>query len=88
MPSLTGGVIGLSIALMSNGVRKLPLMRQPWDHVLYFCVGLYAGDQYNSLRERTIKELAEAEADMEKRAAERAARFAKTPVAASAPIES
>ena len=32
--ALVGGILGLTLQLYSNGVRKLPLMRHPWEHVL------------------------------------------------------
>ena len=32
---LLGGVLGLTVQLYSNAVRKLPLMRHPWEHVLW-----------------------------------------------------
>ena len=30
-----GGLLGLTVQLYSNAVRKLPLMRHPWEHVLW-----------------------------------------------------
>ncbi len=33
--ALIGGILGLTVQLYSNAVRKLPLARHPWEHVLW-----------------------------------------------------
>lgn len=39
--TMVGALMGLSCQFYSNGVRKLPLMRHPWEHLL--AIGLGAG---------------------------------------------
>lgn len=41
-PTLMGIFAGLYVAVYSNAVRKLPIMRNPWEHFLYAGVGAYA----------------------------------------------
>ncbi|CBK24815.2 uncharacterized protein [Blastocystis hominis] len=36
---LTGCCIGLLTKLYSNSLRKLPYMREPWEHLIYMGVG-------------------------------------------------
>ena len=38
-----GATLGLALQFYSNGVRKLPLWRQPWLHVSFIIGGAYAG---------------------------------------------
>eukprot|EP00924_Labyrinthula_sp_SR-Ha-C_P014082 snap_masked-scaffold_56-processed-gene-1.49-mRNA-1 protein AED:0.43 eAED:0.43 QI:0/-1/0/1/-1/1/1/0/70 len=39
MGFIIGGLIGISVNVYSNGLRKLPLMHRPWEHVIAFGVG-------------------------------------------------
>jgi len=41
MATLCGGGLGLCLQLYSNGVRKLPLLRHPWEHVFFTGVGAW-----------------------------------------------
>ncbi|KAL3680530.1 hypothetical protein R1sor_023486 [Riccia sorocarpa] len=41
---LIGAGMGLFVQLYSNGVRKLPLMRHPWEHVLAMGLGSAFGN--------------------------------------------
>ncbi|KAH9569785.1 hypothetical protein CY35_02G009100 [Sphagnum magellanicum] len=42
--TFVGAALGLSIQFFSNGVRKLPLMRHPWEHVLAVGLGAAFGN--------------------------------------------
>eukprot|EP00242_Pyramimonas_sp_CCMP2087_P010719 CAMPEP_0198197150 /NCGR_PEP_ID=MMETSP1445-20131203/734_1 /TAXON_ID=36898 /ORGANISM="Pyramimonas sp., Strain CCMP2087" /LENGTH=76 /DNA_ID=CAMNT_0043866327 /DNA_START=105 /DNA_END=335 /DNA_ORIENTATION=- len=48
MPSATlaGMGAGLFVKLFSNGLRKMPLMREPWEHVLLMGAGAMAANAY------------------------------------------
>ena len=52
-----GGCIGLGINLYSNALRKVPLMRQPWEHVIALGAGAWAGNALVEYENRTAKEL-------------------------------
>ncbi|KAF0852321.1 mitochondrial Complex I CI NADH:ubiquinone oxidoreductase subunit B14.5b N4BM/NDUFC2 [Andalucia godoyi] len=36
---LVGSVLGLGVQVYSNAVRKLPLFRRPWEHLIAVGVG-------------------------------------------------
>ena len=38
-----GSLSGLFIGVFSNGVRKLPLFRRPWDHLILMGIMGYGG---------------------------------------------
>ena len=38
-----GAMLGLGVQFYSNAVRKLPLMRNPWEHAIAAGLGGYAG---------------------------------------------
>lgn len=42
--TLIGAAFGLSCQLYSNAVRKLPLMRHPWEHLVGIGLGAWAGN--------------------------------------------
>ncbi|CAM6051071.1 unnamed protein product [Sphagnum compactum] len=42
--TFVGVALGFSIQIFSNGVRKLPLMRHPWEHVLAAGLGATFGN--------------------------------------------
>ena len=52
-----GGCIGLAINMYSNALRKVPLMRQPWEHLIAIGGGAWAGKQLVEYENRTAKEL-------------------------------
>ncbi|EFJ26709.1 hypothetical protein SELMODRAFT_97190 [Selaginella moellendorffii] len=62
-PTVAGAVLGLAIQLYCNGMRKLPLMRHPWEHVLFMGIGAYAINELVAWEYRT-------EAALEKKKAE------------------
>ena len=41
-----GFLTGISLQLYSNGVRKLPYLRQPWLFPLFGIAGAWAGSKY------------------------------------------
>lgn len=53
-----GAVLGVGIQLYVNAVRKLPLMRDPWLHVLWAGAGASFGTWLVDFEERTEKDLA------------------------------
>ena len=38
-----GAMLGLGVQFYSNAVRKLPLMRNPWEHAIALGLGGVAG---------------------------------------------
>ena len=38
-----GAMLGLGVQFYSNAVRKLPLMRNPWEHAIALGLGGFAG---------------------------------------------
>lgn len=74
------GGLGAGLAFYSNALRKLPLMRRPWEHVALFGVGLavggYASDFKESQRQGLRDDLARRERLMNDRKAAIAARNA------------
>lgn len=54
-----GSLLGLGVQLYANAVRKLPLMRNPWEHVIAIGLGGYAGKWLVEFEERTALELEE-----------------------------
>ena len=52
-----GGCIGLGINMYSNALRKVPLMRQPWEHLIAMGLGAYTGNYLVEFENRTAKEL-------------------------------
>lgn len=44
--TLAGMGAGLFVKLFSNGLRKMPLMREPWEHVLLMGAGAMAANAY------------------------------------------
>lgn len=55
---LFGAVLGVGVQLYVNAVRKLPLMRDPWLHVLWAGAGASFGTWLVSFEDRTEKDLA------------------------------
>lgn len=49
--------MGLGINLYSNALRKVPLMRQPWEHLIAIGIGAYTGNYLVEYEHRTAKEL-------------------------------
>lgn len=64
--------MGLSVQLYVNAVRKLPLLRNPWEHVVCIGLGAYGGCWLKDFEERTTKDV-EGEAPHWVRGAQRCA---------------
>nr|ABK21463.1 unknown [Picea sitchensis] len=64
--TLAGACLGLTTQLLSNGMRKLPLMRHPWEHVIGMGLGALFTNQLiqweAKLQEDLDKKLGEAKA--------------------------
>ncbi|GLJ36202.1 hypothetical protein SUGI_0726710 [Cryptomeria japonica] len=64
--TVAGALLGLGCQLYSNGVRKLPLMRHPWEHVLGMGLGALFTNQLvkweAKLQEDLDKKIEEAKA--------------------------
>eukprot|EP00541_Cyclophora_tenuis_P005218 CAMPEP_0116550934 /NCGR_PEP_ID=MMETSP0397-20121206/5691_1 /TAXON_ID=216820 /ORGANISM="Cyclophora tenuis, Strain ECT3854" /LENGTH=78 /DNA_ID=CAMNT_0004075797 /DNA_START=58 /DNA_END=291 /DNA_ORIENTATION=- len=60
---LVGGFSGLSIQFMSNAIRKVPLSREPWNHVGMFILGCWAGNQYCKVEEQLVDDINELRAE-------------------------
>ncbi|KAK9820798.1 hypothetical protein WJX74_004980 [Apatococcus lobatus] len=56
---LLGGLLGLTVQLYSNAVRKLPLMRHPWEHVLWTAGGAWGGNAVVEWEKRATVEVEE-----------------------------
>ena len=52
-----GALLGVGVQLYVNAVRKLPLMRDPWLHVLWAGAGASFGTWLVGFEERTEKDL-------------------------------
>lgn len=52
-----GASIGLGIQLFSNGLRKVPMLRDPWEHAIFIGLGAYCGDWLVKYEERTAREV-------------------------------
>ena len=59
MPSATlvGGVLGLGIPLYANALRKMPLWRNPWEHVAWVAAGAAFGSWLVKWERETEKDL-------------------------------
>mmetsp|Transcript_10678 Transcript_10678/g.14975 ORF Transcript_10678/g.14975 Transcript_10678/m.14975 type:complete len:86 (-) Transcript_10678:218-475(-) len=61
--ALIGGFSGFGMQMMTNATRKVPMSRQPWMHVAYFCVGCWAGNKYVAVEKSLVKDINEIRAD-------------------------
>ena len=52
-----GAMLGLGVQFYSNAVRKLPLMRNPWEHAIALGVGGFAGMTTPPLPVRALADL-------------------------------
>ena len=52
--ALFGSLSGLFIGVYSNGVRKLPLLRKPWEHLVLMGFMGYLGHQYPGIEDATL----------------------------------
>mmetsp|Transcript_11875 Transcript_11875/g.35391 ORF Transcript_11875/g.35391 Transcript_11875/m.35391 type:complete len:88 (+) Transcript_11875:204-467(+) len=51
---LIGGGMGLGVQLFSNTVRKLPLLRRPWEHVIAIGIMGWMGHKYPSWEDASL----------------------------------
>ncbi|KAK9809155.1 hypothetical protein WJX72_010341 [[Myrmecia] bisecta] len=51
--TVAGALFGLGVQLYSNALRKVPLMRNPWEHVIAIGVGAGFGTWLVDFEERT-----------------------------------
>ena len=49
-----GAAFGFGVKALSNSLRRLPLMNQPWEHVILAGLGGYAGIKYTELAAQTV----------------------------------
>lgn len=54
-----GAVVGLGVQFYSNAVRKYPLMRNPWGHLIALGAGAYCGSWVDDFEARTEKDIEE-----------------------------
>ncbi|KAI5072600.1 hypothetical protein GOP47_0012706 [Adiantum capillus-veneris] len=47
-----GAAFGLACQFYSNGIRKQPLMRHPWEHVLLISIGIVAANALANWEEK------------------------------------
>lgn len=58
MPAaVIGGLAGLGIQLYVNTIRKLPLLRNPWEHVILVGAGAAFGNWLVDFEERTAEDV-------------------------------
>ena len=55
--AVIGGLMGLGVQLYVNTVRKLPLFRNPWEHVLLVGAGAAFGNWIVDFEERTAEDV-------------------------------
>ena len=58
-----GASSGLFISFFSNSVRKLPLMRRPWEHVILVGIMGYLGHKYPQIEADTRERVNRMRAD-------------------------
>mmetsp|Transcript_9915 Transcript_9915/g.32351 ORF Transcript_9915/g.32351 Transcript_9915/m.32351 type:complete len:89 (-) Transcript_9915:1240-1506(-) len=46
--TMFGAAWGFGIVCCANGIRKLPTLNRPWDHLLWMCGMGYVGSVYPS----------------------------------------
>eukprot|EP00540_Astrosyne_radiata_P006172 CAMPEP_0116864020 /NCGR_PEP_ID=MMETSP0418-20121206/24578_1 /TAXON_ID=1158023 /ORGANISM="Astrosyne radiata, Strain 13vi08-1A" /LENGTH=78 /DNA_ID=CAMNT_0004499171 /DNA_START=13 /DNA_END=246 /DNA_ORIENTATION=+ len=61
--ALVGGASGFGIQIFANAMRKVPLSRQPWNHVGLFLVGCWAGNAYVRLERNLLDDINQIRAD-------------------------
>ena len=60
LAGFTGCCIGLCAKLYSNALRKLPYMREPWEHLIYMTVGgfsFYYGKKFIDNEKQSLRTL-------------------------------
>ncbi|KAK9843709.1 hypothetical protein WJX81_003247 [Elliptochloris bilobata] len=57
--AFVGAIAGFAVVLYSNGLRKVPLMREPWEHFIGAGIGAWLGNELVKYVERTEKEIEE-----------------------------
>ncbi|KAG1688699.1 hypothetical protein DVH05_003136 [Phytophthora capsici] len=62
-----GTLLGLSTKIGSNVLRKVPYMREPWEHVLFMGVGAGLGNYVQKKYHRDLEEVEELRQYLERR---------------------
>ncbi|KAM3204443.1 hypothetical protein CQW23_23518 [Capsicum baccatum] len=44
--TMVGAILGFGTQVYSNALRKLPIMRHPWEHLLGIGIGVVAVNQF------------------------------------------
>ena len=52
-----GGALGVCLQFYANGVRRMPLMYQPWLHAAWFGAGVYMGNKLEVFEEENKADL-------------------------------
>eukprot|EP00594_Rhizosolenia_setigera_P008535 CAMPEP_0178965362 /NCGR_PEP_ID=MMETSP0789-20121207/16238_1 /TAXON_ID=3005 /ORGANISM="Rhizosolenia setigera, Strain CCMP 1694" /LENGTH=93 /DNA_ID=CAMNT_0020650335 /DNA_START=80 /DNA_END=361 /DNA_ORIENTATION=+ len=60
---LLGGITGTSLMMLTNSLRKIPLSRQPWGHVLCFVGGAYTANYWKATEIQLVHDINEIRAD-------------------------
>lgn len=55
--TLVGAIMGLGVQFYANAIRKVPLMRNPWQHVILAGTGAAFASWVVDFETRTQKEL-------------------------------
>ncbi|GAX15005.1 hypothetical protein FisN_12Lh299 [Fistulifera solaris] len=55
--TLFGGSLGFAAQAYSNSIRKVPISRQPWNHLGMFILGCYAGAKYPKWEETLVNDI-------------------------------
>eukprot|EP00549_Striatella_unipunctata_P007020 CAMPEP_0118694444 /NCGR_PEP_ID=MMETSP0800-20121206/12526_1 /TAXON_ID=210618 ORGANISM="Striatella unipunctata, Strain CCMP2910" /NCGR_SAMPLE_ID=MMETSP0800 /ASSEMBLY_ACC=CAM_ASM_000638 /LENGTH=90 /DNA_ID=CAMNT_0006592909 /DNA_START=42 /DNA_END=314 /DNA_ORIENTATION=+ len=61
--AIFGGAMGASAHYITNAVRKVPLSRAPWNYILYFGIGCWAGNGLYKWEERLVEDINEMRTD-------------------------
>ena len=56
MGFLMGAIVGFGVHTYTNAVRRLPLMHEPWKHLIAIGIGGAAGVRLTQLREEYLVE--------------------------------
>ena len=51
MSAFVGALIGTSVSVMSNGLRRIPVMAKPHGHLLGFAIGGVLGYKFTDAKE-------------------------------------
>lgn len=57
--TLVGAFTGAGVMVYANAIRKMPLIRQPWGHVMLGAAGAYAANAVVDFEKQVAVELSE-----------------------------